>query len=568
MARRMLWLIATCGFSLVAAAQQGPSLSGFEIHRTQPTPVGESSFMVDSPRFEAGTWSAGISLGYAYRPLVLGVQDEDGEFQELQVLIKHQVLGNLELSGSFCDCMTFSASVPLTLLERGQSTSASSAQALSRRAAAEEPLGGVVPVSGLGVSDPRIGIMVRVYGQPDRSPFSISLGGALWVPVRKFSEGTAAHTSDLEARMLSRLVLAGTRSSLRWSFMGAFLLRPESHLGNLPGPEGSTAGSEVQFGASLQYVHPTGRFAVGPEAYYATLVTPGVYAFKPFFSSLEAMLGLHLRLGDRLRLGVGAGAGLQRQPGTPAFRLLVRMSYDALRASPRVQPPADSRPRGEPPREVPRVSLAPTVPALQINLGPSPEAMRAIVDLDGDGVLDARDLCPDTPYGNTADPRRLGCPAEDNDQDSVPDPVDACPSTPGTPSLETRLNGCPLDLVEVVEDRLLLRQPIVFAAGTDVLLEENLPVLKALARAIEERPWIQQLRIEGHTDNSGNPDFNRLLSLRRAESVKRWLVEQKLDAGRLRTEGYGPSRPIADNTTSVGRAANRRVDFIIAVRAP
>jgi outer membrane protein OmpA-like peptidoglycan-associated protein len=350
--------------------------------------------------------------------------------------------------------------------------------------------------------------------------------------------------------------------------MGAFLLRPEAHLGSLPGPEGSTAGSEVQFGASLQYVHPAGRFALGPEAYYATLVTPREFAFKPFFSSLEALLGLHLRLGDRWRLGVGAGAGLQRQPGTPAFRLLVRMSYDALRASARVPPPADSRPRREPLREGPRVSLPPIAQAPRISLGPSPEAMRAIVDLDGDGVLDEKDLCPDTPIGAIADPRRQGCPASDGDGDSVLDPEDACPGTPGTPSLEARLNGCPLELVEVVEDRLILRQPIVFAAGTDVLLEENLPVLRALARALEERPWIQQLRIEGHTDNSGNPDFNRLLSLRRAESVKRWLVEQRLDAGRLRTEGHGPSRPVADNTTSVGRAANRRVDFIIAVRAP
>jgi outer membrane protein OmpA-like peptidoglycan-associated protein len=90
----------------------------------------------------------------------------------------------------------------------------------------------------------------------------------------------------------------------------------------------------------------------------------------------------------------------------------------------------------------------------------------------------------------------------------------------------------------------------------------------ALAKAIDERPWIQQLRIEGHTDNSGSPDFNRLLSLRRAESVKRWLVEHGISADRLQTAGYGPSRPIADNTTETGRAANRRVDFVITARAP
>ncbi|AKJ01235.1 outer membrane protein OmpA-like peptidoglycan-associated protein [Archangium gephyra] len=555
-------LIACLGFATAA--------SGFDIHRAQPTPVGESSFMVDSPRFEAGTWSAGLSLDYAYRPLVLGVEEEDGRFQLLQVLIKHQLLGNLELSGSFCDCMTFSASVPLTLLERGSSREASpSMRGLSARAtAAEEPLAGIVPVRGLGVSDPRFGLMVRLYGRPGESPFSASLGASVWVPVRKFFENTASHTSDLEARMLSTLVLAGTHQPLRWTFTGAFLLRPEARLGNLPSPEGSSAGSEVQFGASLQYVHPARGFSLGPEARYATLVTPRAYAFKPFFSSLEVLLGLHLRVGQRLRLGVAGGVGLQRQPGTPDFRLFVRMSYDALRKSASVPKPADSPTRPAFPRQELRILLAPpreeppTVPPL------SPEALRASLDHDDDGILDGKDVCPDTALGDTPDPRRLGCPAEDADHDSVFAPEDACPDRPGDPSLEARLNGCPVALVEEREDRLVPQQPIVFAANTDVLLVENLPVLQALAQAIQARPWIQQLRIEGHTDNSGSPDFNRVLSLRRAESVKRWLVEHGIGAALLRTSGHGPSRPITENTTEAGRAANRRVDFIIAERTP
>lgn len=570
MIRHMLWLLASWAFPLAAMAQQDPSLlrSGFEIHRTQPTPVGESSFLVDSPRFEAGTWSAGISLDYAYRPLVLGVEDEQGEFQQLRVLIQHQLLGNLEVSGAFCGCMTVSASVPLTLLERGpsESSASGSSRALSLRAAAQaEPEVGVVPVSGLGASDPRLSLMVRLYGQPGQSAFSASLGGTLWVPLRKFLDGPAAHTSDLEARMLSKLVLSGRRSALRWSLTGGFLLRPEAHLGELPGPEGSTAGSEAQLGASLQYAHPAGRFAVGPELFYATVVTPRAYAFKPFFSSLDALLGLHVRAGERLRLGVGAGAGLQRQPGTPTFRLLVRMSYDALRASERPPAPVPPPPARE--RRLVRVPAPAALPPLLIQV-PSRETLRASMDQDSDGVLDEKDVCVDTPMGDAPDARRLGCPVSDPDHDSIIDPEDACPDVPGVSSLEPKMNGCPLDLVEHREDRLLTRQPIVFAAGTDVLLSENYQVLQALARAIQDRPWIQELRIEGHTDNSGNVDFNNLLSLRRAESVKRWLVEHGIDAGRLRTAGYGPSRPIADNATPIGRAANRRVDFIIAVKSP
>lgn len=566
-----LCLVLALSLGAAASAQQGPALqnAGFQLHRSQPTAAGESSFMVDMPRFAAGTLSVGLSLDYAYRPLVLGVENEQGEFQLLRVLIEHQVLGNLDLAGSFCDCMMFSASVPLTLLERGPSQ-ASTAAALSplasavRSSAAADPLTGITPNTGLGVSDPRVGMLVRLYGKPGEGPFFASLGADLWVPVRKFFENTSSHASDLDARVMSKLVLGGNVHPLRWGFTGAFLLRPQSHLGALPSPEGSTAGSELQAGASLYYTHPVSGLAVGPEIRFATLVTPKDYAFKPFSSSLEALLGLHLRVGDRLRLGLAGAAGLQRQPGTPEFRLIVRMSYDAIRRGPKAPLP-EVAPPPPPPRE----------PRLRLNVEPlverpveTPEQLQARLDRDGDGVLDVRDLCPDTPLGEKPDPRRLGCPIEDRDQDQVVDAEDACPAEPGVPSLEPRFNGCPLELVEMREDRLIPRQPIAFAVNTDVLLPESRPVLEALAKAIQARPWIQKLRVEGHTDNSGSRDFNQTLSLRRAESVRRWLVDFGISPALLEAAGFGPSRPVASNDTEAGRAANRRVEFVILAGSP
>jgi outer membrane protein OmpA-like peptidoglycan-associated protein len=101
-----------------------------------------------------------------------------------------------------------------------------------------------------------------------------------------------------------------------------------------------------------------------------------------------------------------------------------------------------------------------------------------------------------------------------------------------------------------------------------VLLPESRPVLEALAKAIQARSWIQKLRIEGHTDNSGSRDFNQSLSLRRAESVRRWLVEYGIGSALLEVAGFGPTRPIADNATEAGRAANRRVDFVIVSGSP
>ena len=69
------------------------------------------------------------------------------------------------------------------------------------------------------------------------------------------------------------------------------------------------------------------------------------------------------------------------------------------------------------------------------------------------------------------------------------------------------------------------------------------------------------MRVEGHTDSRASDAHNLDLSRRRAASVMRYLTEQGVDATRLDSEGFGESRPIADNETEEGRALNRRVEF-------
>ena len=70
-------------------------------------------------------------------------------------------------------------------------------------------------------------------------------------------------------------------------------------------------------------------------------------------------------------------------------------------------------------------------------------------------------------------------------------------------------------------------------------------------------------RIEGHTDNQGNPRSNQVLSLKRAESVRDMLVADGIDAAKIKSFGYGEVRPIASNAFAKGRAMNRRIDVII-----
>jgi len=73
-----------------------------------------------------------------------------------------------------------------------------------------------------------------------------------------------------------------------------------------------------------------------------------------------------------------------------------------------------------------------------------------------------------------------------------------------------------------------------------------------------------KISIEGHTDNIGSEKYNQRLSERRAAAVKEYLLKHGVaDGARMRSVGYGKSKPIADNSTKKGRFENRRVEILI-----
>ena len=92
---------------------------------------------------------------------------------------------------------------------------------------------------------------------------------------------------------------------------------------------------------------------------------------------------------------------------------------------------------------------------------------------------------------------------------------------------------------------------------------DSLPALKAVLQLINDRPgsrWI----ISGHTDNKGSAARNQPLSESRAAAVLAWLTAHGVEKNRLQSQGFGASRPVADNSTAVGRALNRRVEVALA----
>ena len=88
--------------------------------------------------------------------------------------------------------------------------------------------------------------------------------------------------------------------------------------------------------------------------------------------------------------------------------------------------------------------------------------------------------------------------------------------------------------------------------------------LKKLVNYINQKPVFTKLVIEGHTDSIGSVEYNTDLSRRRANTIRKWLIEKhKIDPAKLSSFGKGESNPIADNGNFQGRQLNRRVEFTI-----
>jgi outer membrane protein OmpA-like peptidoglycan-associated protein len=121
--------------------------------------------------------------------------------------------------------------------------------------------------------------------------------------------------------------------------------------------------------------------------------------------------------------------------------------------------------------------------------------------------------------------------------------------------------------VIVKKTEIVLRRQISFATGSDEILPNSEVLLLEIADALLRRPDVELIEIQGHTDNRGDPKLNLDLSQRRAESVRRWLVQHGVEPERLSAKGYGATRPVAPNITAYNRSRNRRVQFKIVRRA-
>lgn len=178
-------------------------------------------------------------------------------------------------------------------------------------------------------------------------------------------------------------------------------------------------------------------------------------------------------------------------------------------------------------------------------------------DTDADGIADKDDDCPNEP--GTVE--NNGCPFGDTDGDGVYDHDDICPDTPGT----AKFSGCPPPSVptsaEIKSTLYRATQNVNFNVNGDILTQTSEEILDEVAEIL--RYSEARLRINGHTDAQGAEKYNLLLSQKRAEACRGYLIEKGIDPQRLTARGFGESRPLASNDTAEGRQANRRVEFEI-----
>lgn len=244
---------------------------------------------------------------------------------------------------------------------------------------------------------------------------------------------------------------------------------------------------------------------------------------------------------------------------------------------------------------------------LSLTLGRKKEEVKKLIDSDGDGLFDPgqglkpseEDKCPNEPGPRS----NQGCPLRDSDGDGLWDPgqgapedeTDACPSEPGPRETkgcppkdtdgdgfydpgqnlkpedrcpqepETKNNyqdndGCPDEVPKEVKKFTGAIRGINFDVDKDTIKANSTKTLEAAAKVLKDFPDVR-IEISGHTDSDGSADHNRDLSRRRAEAVKKWMVDHGIEAKRIETRGAGPDEPVADNKTARGKAQNRRIEF-------
>ena len=463
-------------------------------------------------------------------------------------------------------------------------------------------------VDGFAIGDLRVIPKVRLLDPEDFGGF----GASIMVPVYIPTGDTETFNSDGSVRVEPRVVLdyhfdMGLSIALNFGYQ----FRPTTTVKNL------TVGPTVRWGLGVRtplFIDELGLAisAFGSIPIEDNVDTTGAVLESFFTSPIEAVAGLEIEITPQWQATVGGGAGLTRGIGAPTYRVFASVGYtnkvvdtdgdgiadpdDKCVTVPEDKDgfedtdgcpeddndkdgildvddkcPNDPEDRdswedddGCPDRDndndkfLDEADKCPNKPEDYDNFEdtdgcPDP-------DNDNDGFPDAEDKCPNEPEDRDGFEDEDGCPDPDNDNDKIPDVRDKCPLFPEDYNGIKDDDGCPDEGDLNPEGESLTLRNVHFPSGSATIRKKSYGVIAKVARFIQRNVVISKFMIEGHTDNRSGDDYNRKLSNRRAAAVVQALIDRGIPAAKLVSRGYGEDCPVADNSSRLGRAKNRRVD--------
>ncbi|WP_075005728.1 OmpA family protein [Stigmatella aurantiaca] len=603
-----LSLLSALALSTSALAQPA-GLPEFEVERLEFNPSGAGSLVLGTGQLLPGERFRFALIGhYENRPLTPSIADVNGEngFREVP-LITHRTTAHLLAAYGLGGNLEVGLQVPVILSnEQGN--------------LANTPFG--TPEGGLKLGTPLATFNIGVLSQSETIPVDLAAGVSMGLPLG--SDKALARESGLRA--IPRIMVGRESEGFRTGFELGAALRPRVTIGAGESSEAyntlrlgtsvATVGEGVRYEGNLLLNIPFGTeslsaealagvrspmtndvevFAMGGMGFGGTLGTPDFRVILgAAYGGMPARCvagGKHAPAqcpdldddGDNVKNrddSCPTEGGKVDTKGCPLADADKDGVEDAADKCPQVAGTASAQ--GCPDRDSDGVQDAED----KCPAAAGPAANQGCPDKDGDGIEDSADRCP-TEAGPA---ERQGCPTKDADNDGVLDEQDSCPSEAGLPELKgcpakdadndtlaDHLDNCPNEagpvdnqgcpakqkqLVAIRQDRIEIKEAVYFDSGKATIQARSNALLDQMAKLLNEHPEIVSVLIEGHTDNSGAADFNRTLSKQRADTVRDYLVKKGVATERLETQGFGPDRPVQPNTTSAGRTANRRVDFI------
>ncbi|MFL5350035.1 MAG: outer membrane exchange protein TraB [Hyalangium sp.] len=478
----------------------------FDVQLFRPSGAPQDLVMVGQSRpLSHLSASGGFYLNFSVDPLVLVNKGGDSSNKALSIVGNRLQLDAMATVG-LLDWAELGVDMPLVLAQGGDNL---------------EAIGTEGPIQGYVLGDLRLTGKVAIPGLRRRAEDS-GLGAALTL-------GLSLPTGDQNAFASDGALTYTPGLIVDYRFSSGILLAGSVALWNRPDRifNGVEVGDMAPFGLATEVPILRGR-GITAVGMLNGAVGLDKLPTQPRDIPAELLFGLRWYSSTGLTFTVGGGGGCGCSLQAPTLRFFSSVIWVPAKTAEWEALEKFKQPPEPPPPPAP--------------------------DTDGDGVTDDKDVCPKEP--GLAD--RGGCPIRDADGDGVEDSIDRCPQIAAGPGGK---NGCPMARIQ--GNKILILEPVNFATDQDVILSESFPVLEEVSQVLKTHPEIQRILIEGHTDSRAGEAYNLDLSKRRAASVRSYLQESGVQPERLCSQGFGQSRPVAENDTEEGMARNRRVEFTI-----